>query len=134
MSDFLKPFESLFHQNGVNMLVERTFSKLKIFEDKPDVVQGYYVCENTTQLICIKGMILLVVCKLSDYDIEEIYIGESNRFIATINNDCAFTWMNITNASNSIVITDMGQINMQIDPINEEKQTSSIGFAIPYKF
>ncbi len=133
MSDILSPFESLFHQNGINMLVDSSFSKLKIFSDRPDVVQGYYICENTTQIVCVKGMILLVVCDICDYNIEEVYIGESNRFLATIKNDQAFAWMNVTN-DNSIVITDMEKINMQIDPVSEEKQVLSIGFAIPYKF
>lgn len=41
----------------------------------------------------------------SVYNLEELFIGESNRLIVNIPSNVAFAWQNISN-SDSLVITD----------------------------
>jgi hypothetical protein len=113
------PFKAEFSVNSTIFDINEEFSKLKIFHD--------------IIITCIKGMIVLATCNLVSYNINEFFIGDLNRYLVKIEKNTAFAWKNISNDI-SITITNIDHITLQFDPHDENKQESSIGFTIPYKF
>ena len=133
------PYSANFSLTGTMLDINESFSKLRIFHDKPKFINDYFICDDADNVIitCIKGMIVLVTCNLAcnlaPYNVNEYFIGESNRYLMKIEKNTAFAWMNISDDI-STIITNIDHITCQFDPQNEDQQESVIGFAIPYKF
>lgn len=128
------PFKAEFSLKNTILDIDENFSKLKIFHDKQNYISGYFVCDDYDVIIaCIKGMIVLVTCNLISYNINEFFIGDSNRYLVKVEKGTAFAWKNISNDI-STTITNIDNITLQFDPQDENNQESSIGFVIPYKF
>lgn len=128
------PYKAEFSLKNTILDIDENFSKLKIFHDKQNSINGYFICDGYDVIItCVKGMIVLVTCNLASYNINEFFIGESNRYLVKIEKNTAFAWKNISNDI-STTITNISNITLQFDPSDENNQELLIGFVIPYKF
>jgi dTDP-4-dehydrorhamnose 3,5-epimerase-like enzyme len=131
-------FDTKFHKNGTIINLNQIFSKTKIFLDNVNSIQGYFVCDSNVNLMCIKGMIMLILYDLnlnnnSTYNLEELFIGESNRLLINIPVNVAFAWQNISN-NDSLVITDIDNVKNFISVYDENNQFDLIGTTIPNRF
>ena len=96
-------------------------------------IQGYFVSNQETNIICIKGLICLVTFDLDDSDLNEFFIGDLNRLQVCIPRNVAFAWTNIS-CYESLILSDLNDVKMTIDTHDEDKQISMLGFSIPYQF
>jgi len=128
-----KNFDTVFNNTGANSNVNKMFSCINVYLNRFQSIEGYFVSEKQTNIFCVKGMICLVAFSLDDSEIKEFFIGDENKMLVSIQPNIAFAWKNIS-CCESIVISDLNHIKMTIDIFDEDKQSSILGYSIPYRF